>query len=564
MKEQKIKLKNTHVQKGITLIALIITIVLMLILATVVVTVSIDGGMFNYAKKAVSVTEFKDIIEQVEVKKIMKDDNKLTGSLIEILGDGYKKYNDILTVVNGKLVYIGNNAEEAGYLLELGLKENQIQSVSLICNVKGHDFVEANYLHPKMCKRCGYTEGEALVASAPHPDQKNSTDIGIGTDGELVNLDNWIYTLKQGTYRLTDGTNNPAYLGEYTSSGEIEGKVPQVINGIDVTDMTNTFRGCTDLKIAPEIPSTIKIMNDTFNRCANLEQVPLIPYGVNSLNNAFRGCTSLISLPDNFTIPETVTGRNMMTTFSGCSNLKNLPDGFRLPTGLTSIHYCFDGCTSLESLPEGFTIPDSVIELTYAFKNCKSLTKLPESFQLPRNTNSKGEYPGMFYGCSNLESLSPNFTIPEGYKDISQCFYGCSSLKSLPDGFTIPSTMKNMTCAFEGCSSLESLPESFNIPEGVTSLNNIFYRCSNLKNVPQGFSVPSTVTDLDSAFRSVPKLEGTITIKGAPAYYGLTFEYSATQGNGLVINYTEDCTNIDEIIATKSSNSNITKGVLVQ
>ena len=44
-------------QKGITLVALIITIVLMLILLGVAVTVSIDGGLFSKAKQAKSETE---------------------------------------------------------------------------------------------------------------------------------------------------------------------------------------------------------------------------------------------------------------------------------------------------------------------------------------------------------------------------------------------------------------------------------------------------------------------------------------------------------------------------
>ena len=38
--------------KGITIIALVITIVLMLILASVAVNVSINGGLFEYSRKA--------------------------------------------------------------------------------------------------------------------------------------------------------------------------------------------------------------------------------------------------------------------------------------------------------------------------------------------------------------------------------------------------------------------------------------------------------------------------------------------------------------------------------
>lgn len=39
-------------QKGITLIALVITIIVMLILVGVSITMAVNGGLFNYASKA--------------------------------------------------------------------------------------------------------------------------------------------------------------------------------------------------------------------------------------------------------------------------------------------------------------------------------------------------------------------------------------------------------------------------------------------------------------------------------------------------------------------------------
>lgn len=39
-------------QKGITLIALVITIIVMLILVAVTIRMAVDGGLFNYAKDA--------------------------------------------------------------------------------------------------------------------------------------------------------------------------------------------------------------------------------------------------------------------------------------------------------------------------------------------------------------------------------------------------------------------------------------------------------------------------------------------------------------------------------
>ena len=49
--------EKTTGNKGITLIALIITIIIMLILVTVSITMAINGGLFNYAKQAKIKTE---------------------------------------------------------------------------------------------------------------------------------------------------------------------------------------------------------------------------------------------------------------------------------------------------------------------------------------------------------------------------------------------------------------------------------------------------------------------------------------------------------------------------
>ena len=71
MKNTKKEKQNTHLyknkyeQKGITLIALIITIIVMLILVGVTISISLQGGLFGYAKKAAKDTEEAKTKEQM-------------------------------------------------------------------------------------------------------------------------------------------------------------------------------------------------------------------------------------------------------------------------------------------------------------------------------------------------------------------------------------------------------------------------------------------------------------------------------------------------------------------
>ena len=61
---------------GITLIALVITIVLMLILASITINVAINGGMFGYAQKAIDDTEIaseKETLTQASILAVAED-----------------------------------------------------------------------------------------------------------------------------------------------------------------------------------------------------------------------------------------------------------------------------------------------------------------------------------------------------------------------------------------------------------------------------------------------------------------------------------------------------------
>ena len=57
--------------------------------------------------------------------------------------------------------------------------------------------------------------------------------------------------------------------------------------------MYSTFSGCTNLTIAPEIPSSVTNMYSTFSGCTNLTTAPKIPSSVTHMVLTFSGCTNL-------------------------------------------------------------------------------------------------------------------------------------------------------------------------------------------------------------------------------------------------------------------------------
>ena len=64
-----------------------------------------------------------------------------------------------------------------------------------------------------------------------------------------------------------------------------------------------------------------------------------------------------------------------------------------------------------------------------------------------------------------------------------------------------------------------------------------------------------------SIFCGVQNAKATVNIYSNPTYYSGAFDGASTKtGSGITVNYSSTTTNIDAIIATKSSNSNVVKG----
>lgn len=282
---QNISKKGNKQERGITLIALVITIIVLLILAAVsIATLAGKNGILTQANKAKENTE------------------KAT-----------EKENTIVQDYESQII------EEIGVDWEF-----------------------------------------AFANAQKHTEQKETTIIGLGTDGKPVNMDLWAYSLMEdGTYGLNTKENlstdasagvTSGYKGSFTEEGKIIGKVPQYISSddgetfIEVTDLKWTFYNCSELKIAPTIPDTVTKMNYTFRACTNLTTTSKIPYGVTELSRTFLECKKLEVAPQ---IPNTVT--NMAHTFDTCTSLRVAP---KIPNSVTNMIRTFYHCTNLTGIIE--------------------------------------------------------------------------------------------------------------------------------------------------------------------------------------------------------------------
>lgn len=447
-------MKRITKDNGITLIALVITIIVLLILAGVTIaTLFGDNGILSKAtqakdeqadatvKEAISIAwnEYQIMLNE-PTGEVKKSETKLASTeKIKIQGE---ETNFLATPTMSFLDFL---REEKGYIDENGVvnvkaltgetlsRGNGTDGETDVYKVEeGTDTYTLKYYGEEneekilweVSKTTGGATGEIdwdkIFAEAEPPEEQSdsNTAIGVGPSGETVNMDNWLSEKnnEEDEYRLNGdnvcGSITSAYTGEINENGEIEGEIPQYINKegddqfLPVTVLYYTFAGCDDLKIAPKLPATVKYMQSTFYGCTSLTTVPEIPSGVTDMTSTFQACTSLTTAPE---IPSGVT--DMRFTFSGCTSLEIAPE---IPDSVTNMMYTFSQCTNLKSVSK---LSKNLNDMQKAFENCINLTTVKE-IPVYGNINNA------FNGCKNLKG-EIIITGTGGYSN--NCFYNAAT-----------------------------------------------------------------------------------------------------------------------------------------
>ena len=394
-------MKNFRKNQGITLIALVITVIVLLILAGVsIATLTGDNGLLSKAQQAKEETE----------KASDRDKIAMAVSEAQIGEDGYQELttdnleNELIK--DGTKAIVSDNEDGTKHILFLDEKKEykldnngNIEDLNIDFNTK-------------------------YVAPPSQDDSRNEGVIGIGTDGQPVDMDLWEYNFDDVTngYGLNDSISLTATASADASKGyngaDFDNIVlPQYIsidkgeNWTPVTNLNWMFFNCTNLKQINDIPTTVVSMRHTFRNCSSLISTPIIPDSVTNIGGAFYGCTNLTTIQY---LSKNAT--NMQSTFNGCTSL----------TGLSNI-------------------PDAVTNMYETFANCNNLISVP--------------------------------TIPNNVIDMHRTFFGCSRLTTIPN---IPNKVENLQYTFANCTSLVSVPT---IPNSVINMNRTFYQCSSLTGV---------------------------------------------------------------------------------
>ena len=470
-------------QKGITLVALVVTIVILLILSGISLNIVLgNNGIITKAQEAKIENNHSTVLEMLQMESSNYDtkylDEEDSISLISYLKQ--KQIIDSNLEVNvekllGKKLSTGNGSGvDDVYVIEENVEDNSYE----------------------------------LVYKKSKKTNKNLGLIGYEKDGVDEPSDPSIFDFdpETGTISLK-GAVCMYWFERYDDNSQITRLkkivVPEEIDGVKVTTigymkqiMSNAHGGIAFADPYVEkivLPNTIvKIGQDAFAGCSNLKSVN-IPDSVTSIGaHAFYNCNSLKSIE----IPDSVTTDIEEKTFLGCSSLENI----RLPNTIRKFgYYAFSGCKSLKKI----NIPTNLYSLRdCSLDTCESLEEI--------TVNGEGNYyiseDGVLFNKAKTVlvvfpqgSNKISYTIPANTEYIDRNgLSSCIGLQEINvENENINYTSEDGILYDKGKTSLCSYPagkkqNTYNVPETVTSISANFSKCQYLNYI----TIPKNVQSI--------------------------------------------------------------------
>lgn len=277
--------------RGITLIALVVTVIVLLILVGISINMLTgQNGILNMASKA----KEKTLFAQQEEKNIL---------------------NNYETQVSE---YLGIDWEEAKSNAKAPKEQNEERNSGVI-----GIGTDGKVVNMDLWKYILLPDGTYCLN-----DIKSLNEVWVaGYKGKVINgqIEGYV-----PTYISSNGGK---------SWGEVSSMFMTFYNLEDLTNAPDlpytlkkgeyTFFNSKKLKKIGDLPSNVKSLEGFFYGCESINEIPTLPSNVVDLTSTFFNCKSLINSP---IIPESV--RNMHTTFAGCSNLVKAPS---IPRGVENI-----------------------------------------------------------------------------------------------------------------------------------------------------------------------------------------------------------------------------------
>ena len=203
----------------------------------------------------------------------------------------------------------------------------------------------------------------------------------------------------------------------------------------------------------------------------------------------FQNCTKITSIPENLFKYNTKL-KMIANIFSG-NNIKNLPENlFKYNTEVETFINVFSGLESLESIPEKiFSNNKKVKSFESAFAYNYKLKRIPENL-FKYNTEVEKFWHTFFY-CREIETIPENlFKYNNKANDFGGTFAYLKKIEAIPENlFKYNTEALNFNNTFSYCEKLKSIPD------------NLFQNNNKSESFVETFSYCKSLTHLRLPWR---------------------------------------------------------------
>ena len=402
--------------KGITLIALVITIVIMLLLAAVAIQMAMgENGLIAKSVQAQKQQAKSELYENVKLSytnlkvKALENGQPIPEADLALstteFRDKYDIVGDDITDKNGNVIDTKSNIITTLKLLntttDTAFPKN-IGGIEIPVSDKNKMILKLKILSEK--ERISYGKHGTFFNKITEIDYGNGnteqiTDLYVGRSIEY-NRGEYIVKI-DGILQLGIGLEN------YSDNFEIEvlqwGK-------IDESGLSDPI-GIKNVAAIHE-PEPDKIPIKYYN--AKFSEIPewLFSKKVTAeYMSLFKDCKNITSIPENLFKYNTEVD-SFVSTFVDCTGIRNIPESiFKHNTKVKQFHHTFSRCKGITSIPENlfkYNIETNVFGNT--FKDCIGIINIPEKIieAVKRTKENGGIVDEVFRGCisaSNYSSL---------------------------------------------------------------------------------------------------------------------------------------------------------------
>lgn len=448
-------------KRGVTLLALVITIVIMLLLAAIVIQMALgENGLVAKSIQARKEQSKAELYETVKLSYINLKSKALENgqpvpethlalSTIEFR-DRYDIVGDNVVDKKGTVVDTKENLLNelkgvspivsptwpklvAGVTIPEEDKEKMILKLKVPTGkVKTKFNGNFNYDYGQGIRQANieseFDSGEHVIKLSGYSSYRCTVD--------FKDSDYSIEVLQWGKGRMMNGWNMDMYNISKIHEPEPEeilvnyrkGKFTEIPEWLfskkGNSQGTSKFFNCDAITTIPENLFkncvNVKTLSEVFYNCKGLTSIPenLFKYNTEVVNlvGVFNGCENITSIPAGLFKYNTKLKKSQ-AVFERCKNLINIPeDLFKYNTELEDIKFLFKECEKVTSIPENLLINNAKLkQLESTFEYCKSVPVIPEKI-IAKGKEVKengGNVRKMLLDCTSASNYA---SIPEYLK----------------------------------------------------------------------------------------------------------------------------------------------------